>query len=130
MKKVTGSLKLDLAQYRELEAFAKFGSDLDKATQRTLARGARLVELLKQGQYVPIVVEKQVVSVFIGTQGFLDELPVKDIKRFEAEFIEYIELKNADVLKAIRNEKVLSDSTVEILKSSVEEFLTKFKVSE
>jgi len=130
MKKVAGSLKLDLAQYRELEAFAKFGSDLDKATQRTLARGARLVELLKQGQYVPIVVEKQVVSVFIGTQGFLDELPVKDIKRFEAEFIEYIELKNADVLKAIRNEKVLSDSTVEILKSSVEEFLTKFKVSE
>ncbi len=73
--------ELDLAQYRELESFAKFGSDLDKATQRTLSRGARLVELLKQGQYVPIPVEKQVVSVFLGTQGFLDELPVSDIKK-------------------------------------------------
>ncbi len=130
MKKVAGSLKLDLAQYRELEAFAKFGSDLDKATQKTLARGARLVELLKQGQYVPIPVEKQVVSVFIGTQGFMDELPLKDIKRFEAEFIENIELKNPDILKAISEEKVLSDVTVESLKSSVKEFLTKFKVSE
>ncbi len=130
MKKVAGSLKLDLAQYRELEAFAKFGSDLDKATQRTLARGARLVELLKQGQYVPITVEKQVVSVFVGTQGFLDELPLVDIKRFESEFIEYIELKNPDILKSISEEKVLNDATVESLKSSVEEFLTKFKVSE
>ncbi|MCF6271421.1 MAG: F0F1 ATP synthase subunit alpha [Melioribacteraceae bacterium] len=130
MKKVAGSLKLDLAQYRELEAFAKFGSDLDKSTQRTLTRGARLVELLKQGQYTPIVVEKQVVSVFMGTQGFLDELPLKDIKRFEAEFIEYVELKNADILKAIREEKVLSDATVEGLKSNAEEFLTKFKVSD
>ena len=130
MKKVAGSLKLDLAQYRELEAFAKFGSDLDKATQRTLTRGARLVELLKQGQYSPIVVEKQVVSVFMGTQGFLDELPLKDIKRFEEEFIEYLELKNADILKAIREEKVLSDPTVEGLKSNVNEFLTKFKVSD
>ncbi len=130
MKKVAGSLKLDLAQYRELEAFAKFGSDLDKATQKTLARGARLVELLKQGQYVPIPVEKQVVSVFMGTQGFMDELPIKDIKRFEAEFIENIELKNPDILKAINKEKVLSDATVESIKSSVGEFLTKFKVSE
>ncbi len=130
MKKVAGSLKLDLAQYRELEAFAKFGSDLDKATQNTLARGARLVELLKQGQYVPIPVEKQVVSVFMGTQGLMDELPLNDIKRFEAEFIENLELKNPDILKAIYKEKVLSDETVESLKNSVKEFLTKFKVSE
>jgi len=130
MKKVAGSLKLDLAQYRELEAFAKFGSDLDKATQRTLARGARLVELLKQGQYVPISVEKQVVSVFMGTQGFLDELPLQDIKRFESEFIEYLELKNPEILKAIYAEKVLSDVTVEGLKKNVKEFLNKFKVSE
>ncbi len=130
MKKVAGSLKLDLAQYRELEAFAKFGSDLDKATQNTLARGARLVELLKQGQYVPIPVEKQVVSVFMGTQGLMDELPLNDIKRFEAEFIENLELKNPDILKAIYKEKVLSDKTVESLKNSVKEFLTKFKVSE
>ena len=130
MKKVAGSLKLDLAQYRELEAFAKFGSDLDKATQRTLSRGERLVELLKQGQYTPIEVEKQVVSVFMGTQGLLDEVPIKDIKRFEAEFIEYIELKNPEVLKAISDEKVLSDTTVETLTGSVKEFLTKFKVSD
>ena len=130
MKKVAGSLKLDLAQYRELEAFAKFGSDLDKATQKTLARGARLVELLKQGQYVPIPVEKQVISVFLGTQGFMDELPVSDIKRFEAEFLEYLELKNADILKAIIDEKVLSDSTIEGIKKGVEDFLTKFKISE
>jgi len=88
------------------------------------------VELLKQGQYVPIPVEKQVVSVFMGTQGFMDELPLVDIKRFEAEFIEYVELKNPDILKAINKEKVLSDATVESLKSSVKEFLTKFKVSE
>lgn len=130
MKKVAGSLKLDLAQYRELEAFAKFGSDLDKATQRTLARGARLVELLKQGQYVPIPVEKQVVSVFMGTQGFLDELPIDDIKRFESEFIEYVELKDPTIVKTISTEKALSDSTVENLKKIVAEFLTKFKVSE
>ncbi|MCK5456461.1 MAG: F0F1 ATP synthase subunit alpha, partial [Melioribacteraceae bacterium] len=84
----------------------------------------------KQGQYTPIEVEKQVVSVFMGTQGFLDELPINDIKRFEAEFIEYLELKSADILKAIREEKVLSDTTVEGLKSNVNEFLTKFKVSD
>jgi len=130
MKKVAGSLKLDLAQYRELEAFAKFGSDLDKATQRTLARGERLVELLKQGQYIPIPVEQQVVSVFMGTQGLLDELPVKDIKRFEREFMEYLELKDKDVFVTIRKEKVLSDALVANLKANVQEFKNKFKVSE
>ncbi|MDA3859592.1 MAG: F0F1 ATP synthase subunit alpha [Melioribacteraceae bacterium] len=130
MKKVAGSLKLDLAQYRELEAFAKFGSDLDKATQRTLTRGARLVELLKQGQYVPIPVEQQVVSVFLGTQGFMDNLPMEDVNRFIAEFLEYIELKNPEILKVINNEKVLSDATVENIKTSVKEFSTKFKISE
>src|SRR5690606_7636586 len=79
MKKVSGTLKLDLAQYRELEAFAKFGSDLDKSTQRTLAKGARLVQLLKQGQYEPIPVEKQVVSIYLGTKGYMDEIPVADV---------------------------------------------------
>jgi F-type H+-transporting ATPase subunit alpha len=130
MKKVAGSLKLDLAQYRELEAFAKFGSDLDKATQRTLSRGERLVELLKQGQYIPIPVEQQVISVFMGTQGLLDELPVKDIKRFEREFIEYLELKDKDVFVTIRKEKVLNDALVANLKANVQEFKNKFKVSE
>ncbi len=130
MKKVAGSLKLDLALYRELEAFAKFGSDLDKATKRTLARGARLVELLKQGQYQPIPVERQVVIVFAGTKGYLDELPLEDLKRFESEFLEYMDLKYSDVFKAIREEKVLSDTTIENLKKAIEEFLSKFKVSE
>jgi len=129
MKKVAGSLKLDLALYRELEAFAKFGSDLDKATQRTLTRGARLVELLKQGQYQPIPVEKQVVSVFAGTKGYMDELPLEDVKRFESEFLEYVELNYSDILKNIREEKVLSDETVEQLEKSVKEFLEKFKTS-
>ena len=130
MKKVAGSLKLDLAQYRELEAFAKFGSDLDKATQRTLSRGARLVELLKQGQYSPIDVEKQVVSVFLGTQGLLDEIPVRDIKRFEQEFMEYLDLKEKDIFVSIRKEKVLSDSIVNSLRTNAQEFKNKFQVSE
>lgn len=130
MKKVAGTLKLDLAQYRELEAFAKFGSDLDKATQRTLAKGERLVELLKQGQYSPIPVEKQVVSVFIGTNDYLETVPVKDVKRFEKEFLEYVELNYADILENIRVEKALSDDTVEMIKKAAEEFLGKFKRSE
>lgn len=130
MKKVAGSLKLDLAQYRELEAFAKFGSDLDKATQNTLTRGAALVELLKQGQYQPKPVEKQVVSVFAGTQGLLDTIPIDDIKRFEDELLEYIDLKYPDIFTEVRDSKVLSENIVENLKKAIEEFLTKFKKSE
>ncbi|KUG26624.1 atp synthase alpha chain [hydrocarbon metagenome] len=130
MKKVAGSLKLDLAQYRELEAFAKFGSDLDKATQRTLAKGARLVELLKQGQYQPISVYKQVVSVFVGTNDYLESIPVKDVKRFEKEFLEYVDLKYADILKEIRKSKQLNEDTVSKLKQAAEEFIGKFKKSE
>ncbi len=130
MKKVAGTLKLDLAQYRELEAFAKFGSDLDKATQRTLAKGERLVELLKQGQYSPIPVEKQVVSVFIGTNDYLETIPVKDVKRFIKEFLEYVELNYSDVLESIRVEKALSDETVEKIKKAAEEYLGKFRRSE
>lgn len=127
MKKVAGSLKLDLAQYRELEAFAKFGSDLDKATQRTLAKGARLVELLKQGQYSPIPVEKQIVSVFIGTNDYLESIDVKDVKRFEKEFHEYVELKYPQIYENIRSTKELKDDTVQLLKKAAEEFLEKFK---
>ncbi len=130
MKKVAGTLKLDLAQYRELEAFAKFGSDLDEATRKTLAKGERLVELLKQGQYSPVPVEKQVVSIFFGTRGFLETIPVKDVKRFEKEVLEYIEINYKEVFEAIRTEKVLSDETVEKLNKIGEEFLAKFKRSE
>ncbi len=129
MKKVAGSLKLDLAQYRELEAFAKFGSDLDKATQRTLAKGARLVELLKQGQYSPIPVEKQVVSIFLGTNGYLDSIAIYDVKRFEKEILEFIEVKYNQIFENIRKEKDLSAETVELIKKAAEEFLTVFKKS-
>lgn len=129
MKKVAGSLKLDLAQYRELEAFAKFGSDLDKATQRTLAKGARLVELLKQDQYSPLPVEKQIVSVFIGTNDYLETIDVKDVKRFEKEFHEYIELKYPEIYEDIRSTKDLRENTIQLLKKAAEEFLEKFKKS-
>ena len=130
MKKVAGSLKLDLAQYRELEAFAKFGSDLDKATQKTLSKGERLVELLKQGQYEPIPVEKQVISVYLGTNGFLDSIDVKDVKRFEKEILEYIELKQNDIFEIIREKKALTDELVEKITKVSEEFISKFKKSE
>lgn len=130
MKKVAGSLKLDLAQYRELEAFAKFGSDLDKATKRTLAKGERLVELLKQGQYEPIPVEKQVISVFIGTRDYLESIPVKDVKRFEKEFREFVDLKYPEIFETIRKEKTLSDELTGKIKKAAEEFLEKFKKSE
>ena len=129
MKKVAGTLKLDLAQYRELEAFAKFGSDLDKATQRTLAKGAILVELLKQGQYAPVPVERQVVSIYLATNGYMDEVPVVDIKRFEKEVLEFIEVKHNEIFESIKKEKVLSDDVETKVKKVVEEFIGVFKKS-
>jgi F-type H+-transporting ATPase subunit alpha len=129
MKKVAGSLKLDLAQYRELEAFAKFGSDLDKSTLSTLAKGARLVELLKQGQYAPSPVEKQVLSVFIGTNNNFESIEVSDVKRFEKEFLEYVELKYSEIYENIRTSKSIDDNTIQLIKKAVEEFIQKFKKS-
>lgn len=129
MKKVAGSLKLDLAQYRELEAFAKFGSDLDKATQATLAKGSRLVELLKQGQYSPVPVEKQVVSIYLGTRGYMDSIAVHDIKRFEKEILEFIEVKFKQIFENIKKEKDLSKETEELIRKAAEEFLPTFKKS-
>jgi F-type H+-transporting ATPase subunit alpha len=128
MKKVAGRLRLELAQYRELEAFAKFGSDLDKATQQALRRGARLVELLKQGQYMPMSVEKQVVSIFMGTNGYLDEIPLGDVQRFETELLEMMELKHADILSAIVEQKDLTDETQKKLHTVAKEFQAKFKI--
>lgn len=127
MKKVAGSLKLDLAQYRELEAFAKFGSDLDKATQKTLAKGARLVELLKQGQYSPVPVEKQVVAIYFGTKGYMDEVPVKEVKRFEKEILEFIEVKYKSIFESIKKDKDISKETDELLQKAGKEFLSTFK---
>jgi len=129
MKKVAGSLKLDLAQYRELEAFAKFGSDLDASTKKILTRGSRLVELLKQGQYVPIPIEKQVVSIYVGTNGYLDEIPVADVKRFEKELLEFVEVKYSEIFKSIRETKELKDDTVTLLKKATVEFTQTFKKS-
>ncbi|HMN24729.1 MAG: F0F1 ATP synthase subunit alpha [Ignavibacteriaceae bacterium] len=127
MKKVAGSLKLDLASYRELEAFAKFGSDLDKSTQATLAKGARLVELLKQGQYAPVPIEKQVVSLYYGTKGFMDTVAVKDIKRFEKEVLEFIEVKYKQIFDSIKKDKDVSKETEELIKKAGQEFLSTFK---
>jgi F-type H+/Na+-transporting ATPase subunit alpha len=127
MKKVAGRLRLELAQYRELEAFAKFGSDLDKATLQQLRRGARLVELLKQDQYEPMAVEKQVVSIFAGTNGYLDPIPVEDVKRFERELLSLMDLKYADVLKEIADSKDLSAQTTERLNTILKDFSASFK---
>jgi F-type H+/Na+-transporting ATPase subunit alpha len=129
MKKVSGTLKLDLAQYRELEAFAKFGSDLDISTQRTLAKGARLVELLKQGQYSPYPVEKQVISIFLGTQGYMDGISVAEVKRFETEAHEFFEVKYKNILDTIKKEKQISDQTEKLIRQAAEEFRAAFNRS-
>jgi F-type H+/Na+-transporting ATPase subunit alpha len=127
MKKVAGRLRLELAQYRELEAFAKFGSDLDKATLQQLRRGSRLVELLKQDQYVPMPVEKQVVSMYAGTNGYLDPIPVEHVQRYESELLAMMDLKHADVLKGIADSKDLSPQIVEQLNSILKDFSASFK---
>jgi F-type H+-transporting ATPase subunit alpha len=129
MKKVAGRLRLDLAQYRALEAFARFGSDLDKATQEQLTRGQRLVELLKQNQYTPMGSEQQVVSLFAGTNGYLDEIPVNEVQRFEKEFLEFMSRRNADVMKTIADTKDLSDDVQKKLHAILKEFVNSFKVS-
>ncbi|MFH1069930.1 MAG: F0F1 ATP synthase subunit alpha [Candidatus Glassbacteria bacterium] len=128
MKKVAGSLRLDLAQYRELEAFSQFGSDLDKATQQQLARGERLVEILKQPQYKPMPVEEQVVLIFSGTKGYLDDFPVEQVKRFEAEFLETMRTKSADILNRVREEKALSPDVEKALVKAIEEFCETFRM--
>jgi F-type H+-transporting ATPase subunit alpha len=122
MKKVAGSIKLELAQYREMAAFAQFGSDLDASTQKLLARGARLTELLKQGQYQPMPVEEQVASIFAGTQGFLDNVPTGDVVRYEAAMLSFLRSEKPDVLKAIRDTKELKDDTAAALKDALTEF--------
>jgi F-type H+-transporting ATPase subunit alpha len=127
MKRVAGRLRMDLAQYRELEAFAKFGSDLDKSTQQTLRRGSHLVELLKQDQYVPMPVEKQVVSMFTGTNGYLDDLPLASVQQFEKEFIEMMEMKYSSMLDTIAETKELSKDLEANLHTISKEFVQKFK---
>ena len=129
MKSVAGRLRLDLAQYRELEAFSAFGSDLDKASKAQLERGARLVELLKQPQYAPFSVERQVVAVWAGTTGQLDEVPVSDIRRFEREFLDYVEHRHKGIYDAITSSGQLSDETVQSLEQAIGDFKKTFDTS-
>ena len=129
MKKVAGSLRLDLAQYRELEAFAQFGSDLDKATLAQLTRGERLVEILKQPQYKPMPVQEQVVLIYAGTKGYLDSLPIKEIRRFEEEYLEAMRTKYSAILEKVALEKDISAETQKELDKVIKEFLEEFKKS-
>ncbi len=110
MRQVAGSMKLDLAQYRELAAFAQFGSDLDKATQAQLNRGQRLVEVLKQKQFSPLPFSKQILIIFAGTNGFLDDLPVDQVRDFEIELYKFVDTTNPGVLRSIMEKKVLDDN--------------------
>src|SRR5437016_772261 len=126
MRQVAGKLRLDLAQYRELAAFAQFGSDLDRATQMQLARGQRMVELLKQGQYQPLSVEKQVVIIFAGTQGLLDDLPVDAVREFETFFYAWLERRSPQILTEIRDRKELPDAARAALAAAVAEAKTEF----
>ncbi len=119
MKSIAGTLRLDLAQYRELEAFAKFGSDLDKATQAQLTRGERMVEILKQDQYVPVDVEKQIAIIYAGTKGHLDDIPANQIKDFESGLLDYLDANCSDDLNSIRSEEKLSDKTSDNLEKAI-----------
>jgi F-type H+/Na+-transporting ATPase subunit alpha len=129
MKEVAGSLRLDLSQYRELEAFAAFASDLDETSKAALERGARLVELLKQPQNSPMPVDEQVVAIFLGTRGHLDSVPVEDVSRFELEFLEHMRASQKDILDDIRESQKLSDETADKLADAVSEFKKGFASS-
>jgi F-type H+-transporting ATPase subunit alpha len=125
MKQVAGTLRLDLAQYREMAAFAQFGSDLDKATQAQLARGMRMVELLKQDQYAPLPVEMQIIVIFAGINGFVDDLPVNDVRRFEAELLKYVESEQKALRQDIATKKAIDADLSARLKAAIAEFKAK-----
>ena len=123
MKQVAGNLRLDLAAYREMQAFAQFGSDMDKATQDQLNRGERMTELLKQKRYVPMPVEEQVISIYAGNGGYMDDIPVRDVVRFREELREYIRTVRPEIASAIIEQKTLTDD----IKKQLDEALTSFK---
>jgi F-type H+-transporting ATPase subunit alpha len=129
MRKVAGSLKIDLSQYRELEAFTAFASDLDPTSKAQLDRGVRLVELLKQAQFTPYPIEEQVVSIFLGTQGHVDSVPVGDVRRFETEFLDHLRAQGT-VLAGIRESKDLSDELIEQLVTAINDFKRQFNASD
>ena len=134
MRQVAGSMKLELAQYRELAAFSQFGSDLDKATQAQLNRGQRLVEVLKQKQFSPLPFSKQILIIFAGTSGVLDDLPVEQVRDFEAELYEYVDTTNPGLLRAIMEKKVLDDNLkaemTKVIKEAKETFVAERKAVE
>ena len=130
MKQVAGSLRLDLASYRELQAFTQFGSDLDKATQDQLTRGSHMTELLKQGRYAPMPVAEQVIAIFAGNQGYLDDLPLEDVVRFRTELLDSIRAKNNSIIEAINREKTLTDSIKEDLNAAISSFKQGFAATE
>lgn len=127
MKQVAGSLRLDLAQYRELAAFAQFGSDLDEATQLRLERGKRLVEILKQPQYAPVPIENQIIIIWAATKGYLDDVSVEKVKEFEEKFLDFITIQHTNTLKIIAKEKIISDKLEKELKTIITEFKKRFK---
>jgi len=126
MKQVAGTLRLDLAQFRELEAFVQFASELDKATQQTINRGLRLVELLKQEPYNPIPVEKQIVAIYAGTNGYLDDLPVEAVRKFEKQLYTYLDKQRPDILKEIKEKKALDDELKKKIDEALKDFKSKF----
>ena len=126
MKSIAGSMRLDLAQYRALAAFAQFGSDLDKASQQQLNRGKHLTEILKQGQYQPLPLEKQIAIIYAGTQGFIDDLPVEQCRKFEEELYRFLESAHPTVFDEIRDKKALDDSLKGKLTSAIKEFKDRF----
>jgi F-type H+-transporting ATPase subunit alpha len=128
MKQVAGTLRLDLAQYREMAAFAQFGSDLDASTQRMLSRGQRLVEVLKQGQYVPLPVEQQIVILFAATNGYIDAVDVKDIRRYEEGLASFMERSHTSLYALIREKKELNDDVKSKLNAALTEFQGTFGV--
>jgi F-type H+-transporting ATPase subunit alpha len=130
MKKIAGTLRLDLAQYREMAAFSQFASDLDAATRAQLDRGQRLTELLKQGQYVPLSIEKQVLIIYAGTQGFVDQLPVESLRAFEQELYRYIDEKHPDIWSDIRDKRELTDDLKKKLDKAIKKFTKGFVASE
>jgi F-type H+-transporting ATPase subunit alpha len=126
MKKVAGTLKLDQAQFRELEAFAKFGSDLDASTQAVIDKGRRNVEILKQGQFSPMPVEEQVAIIYLGTNGLLRDVPVEKVREFEKEYLGYMRAKHQDILDRVRNGEY-SDEITSVFENAAKELTAKYK---
>ena len=126
MKKIAGTLKVDQAQYRELEAFSKFGSDLDASTLAILNKGAKNVEILKQGQFTPVPIEKQIAIIYCGTTGLLKDVPINKVKSFESEFIELLELKHRDTLDSLR-EGILNDDITKVLEKVAGDLVIKYR---